>query len=64
MMGIEQKDDFGNYSYIVYLKVAEEFSMQVVLDTSQHKILLAGSECTTCWEDGYIAHKYDTEVAL
>ena len=64
MTGIEQKDDFGNYSYISYLTAGDNTSMQAVIDTTTHKVLLASTECETCWEDGYIAQKYDITPRL
>mmetsp|Transcript_6869 Transcript_6869/g.8183 ORF Transcript_6869/g.8183 Transcript_6869/m.8183 type:complete len:93 (+) Transcript_6869:99-377(+) len=52
-------DEFGNYSFIVYLTMGDNTSMQFVLDTTTHKVILASTECSTCWSDGYIAQKYD-----
>ena len=59
MSGVEQTDEFGNYSYVTYLTAGEATSMQAVIDTTTHKVLLAGDECSTCWDDGYLAQKYD-----
>ena len=65
MAGIELATAEKEYSYIGYLKVGDTFSMQVVLDTSTHKVILANSECKSCYTDNnLVAQKYNMTTAI
>ena len=58
MSGIELPAYNGEYSYVGYLTVGEDTSMQVMLDTTTHKLFLANQQCSSCYTDGFIAKKY------
>jgi len=55
MSGIELPAYNGEYSYIGYLTVGEDTSMQVMLDTTTHKLFLANQQCFGCYTDNFIA---------
>lgn len=59
MSGTEQTNIEGEYTYVAYLTVGDDTSMQVTLDTTTHKVILASVDCVGCWTDNYSAKKYD-----
>ena len=59
MIGSQDEDENGNYAFVAHVTVGESTAMQVTLDTTSHRMIVAGSDCKSCWEDGFEAQKHD-----
>ena len=64
MIGTQEENENGDYAFVAEVTIGESTAMQVSLDTTSHRLIVSGSECQSCWEDGFEAQKHDITLGV